>query len=202
MTAAERIREATYADVDRLVRCLTRAFDDDPLINWLVRQDDKRPHGFEVFFHTCLATVCLPSGQVLTTDDRTGCLLWFPPGTYDMGLARQVSLLPNIFRVTSLRGLKRMVSTMDALDKAHPKQEHAYMLFAGVEPECQRQGLGSALTRRALEQCDRAGWVAYLESTRATTIPHAERLGFRVTGVIDLGPGAPRLWSMWREPPA
>jgi hypothetical protein len=50
-----------------------------------------------------------------------------------------------------------------------------------------------------LEQCDRDGLGAYLESSAERNIDFYARHGFRVTDERRL-PRGPRLWPMWREP--
>ncbi len=50
-----------------------------------------------------------------------------------------------------------------------------------------------------LEECDRDGIPAYLESSRESNLAYYARFGFRVTGRLDL-PRGPRVWPMWRDP--
>ena len=193
-------RKATFDDVNHLIPHLARAFENDPVVNWFVRQDDKRADGFDALFRTCLCTLSLPHGEVLTTDDCLGGALWYPPGKSKIGLIRQLFLLPAMIRVASLRGLKRMVDVLDALDKGHPTERHYYLQFIGVDPDHQGKGLGTALMQPVLERCDREGCGAYLENTKEVNLAFYERRGFAVVGEIDLGQGAPPMWPMWRDP--
>jgi hypothetical protein len=124
-----RIRNATYADADLLVRSLACAFDDDPLVNWIVRQDKKRPQGFDTLFRTCLCALSLPHGEVLTTHDCVGGALWYPPGTGKITGGRQILLLPAMIRGAGFRGIGRLIHVMDTLDKVHPKARHYYLQF-------------------------------------------------------------------------
>jgi hypothetical protein len=50
-----------------------------------------------------------------------------------------------------------------------------------------------------LEECDRDGIGAYLESSKESNIDYYARFGFRVTGTIRL-PRGPLFWPMWRDP--
>jgi ribosomal protein S18 acetylase RimI-like enzyme len=196
----ERIRKATSADADRLVLSLVRAFDDDPLVNWILRQDGKRSQAFDLYFRTALCVITMPRGEVFVAGDCTGGVLWLPSDKAEIGLARQLSLLPDMVRAVRLRGVKRLMGVLDAMNQAHPHERHYYLQFIGVEPAHQRKGLGSALMQPMLARCDREGRGAYLENTREENIAFYEQLGFEVIGELDLGQEAPTVWRMWRDP--
>lgn len=196
----ESVRKATFADADRLVLSLVRAFDDDPLINWILRQDSKRSRAFDLYFRTALCGITMPRGDVFVTDDCAGGALWLPSDKAEIGLAQQLSLLPDMIRAVRLRGVKRLMGVLDAMNKAHPHERHYYLQFVGVEPTHQGKGLGSALMQPMLARCDREESGAYLENTQEENIAFYERLGFVVTGELDLDRGAPPVWRMWRDP--
>jgi GNAT superfamily N-acetyltransferase len=69
----------------------------------------------------------------------------------------------------------------------------------GTEPAAQGRGIGSELLRGTLEECDRTGTLAYLESSKEANIPFYERHGFRVDADFS-PPGGPKLWTMTRLP--
>ena len=196
----EKIRKATDADIDRLVVSLSRAFDDDPVINWFIRQDDKRSYGFEVLFRTCLRIMSLPLDEVFATDDCIGSALWYPPGKWKIGFIKQLSMLPDMIRVSSLRGLRRFVNVVESVEKVHPRKKHYYLQFVGVDPDHQGRGLGSALLKPVLQKCDREGCGAYLENSKEANLDFYKRHGFAVTDEINPDRGAPPLWLLWRDP--
>ena len=196
----EGVRKATHDDSDKLLHCLVRAFDDDPVANYLFRQDSGRNRGFRIFFRFCLCTLSLPRDEVYTTDACRGGALWFPPDALDTPLIQQLIFLPKMIRVAGFRGIGRALKIFEALDRAHPKERHYYLQILGVDPGHQGKGLGSALIRPVLERCDSEGYGAYLENSNEANLAFYERHGFAVTGGIDIGPGAPPVWSMWRDP--
>jgi hypothetical protein len=119
-----RIRNATYADADLLVRSLACAFEDDPVLNWIVRKDNNRPQGFDRLFRTCLCALSLPHGEVLTTGDCVGGALWYPPGKAKVGCMQQIGLMPAMICVAGFRGIKRLIHVMNTLDRLHPEARH------------------------------------------------------------------------------
>src|SRR5205809_572948 len=78
-------------------------------------------------------------------------------------------------------------------------EPHAYLFLLGARPRWQSRGLGSALLRTVLEQCDREGTPAYLEASSPDNRRLYLRHGFEVTGEIAL-PDGPSMWPMWRAP--
>jgi ribosomal protein S18 acetylase RimI-like enzyme len=57
----------------------------------------------------------------------------------------------------------------------------------------QGRGYGSALLRHALEQIDRDGQLAYLESTNPANVPLYQRHGFEVVGTIQVDDAPPMI---------
>ncbi len=48
--------------------------------------------------------------------------------------------------------------------------------------------------------CDRDGTPAYLESSKEQNVAFYARHGFVADGPVEVLPGAPPVWPMWREP--
>jgi ribosomal protein S18 acetylase RimI-like enzyme len=178
-----KIRKTFRTDTDRLAASLARAFDDDPVVNWIIRKDEKRTQGLELLFHTCISDLCLRHEKVLMTEDSTGGALWYPPGTSNVGYAKQLSLIPKMTQVVSWRGLLSLVSVMDKLERCHPKERY-YLQFIGVVPEQQGNGTGTALMKPILDICDREKCWAYLENSKETNLSFYGRFGFVVTRKI------------------
>ncbi len=196
----EGIRKATYDDALRLTPNLVRAFEGDPAANWIIRQDKKRADAFNIWFRLWLCKISLPHDEVYVADDCIGGALWHPPGTLDIGFVERFMLLPDIIRAISIRGIRRFVAFMTALEKVHPKEKHFYLQILGVNPDHQGKGVGSALLKPVLHICDREGCGAYLETSKEKNLVFYGRHGFVANNQVDPGPGAPLIWTMWRDP--
>jgi ribosomal protein S18 acetylase RimI-like enzyme len=195
-----KIRKASHADTGRLAVSLARAFDDDPVINWLARKDNKRAQGIECLFRSCIADLCLPHEHVFATEDLFGGALWYPPGTSEISLVRQLSLAKKIIPFAGWTGLLRLAMAQDNSHKKKPREKNYYLQFIGVDPKHRGRGTGAALIKPIMDICDNERCGAYLESSKETNIGFYRRFGFEVTGKIVLGKGAPPVWSMWRKP--
>jgi GNAT superfamily N-acetyltransferase len=194
------IRKASHKDTDRLATSLARSFDDDPVINWLIRKDKKRTQGMELLFQSCISDLCLRHKNVFMTEDYTGGALWYPPGTSNVGYAKQLTLIPKMIAAVGWTGLLRLALAMDKMEKDHPRERYYYLQFIGVVPENQGNGTGKALMKPILDVCDHKKCGAFLQSSKETNIPFYRSFGFVVTEKIFLGKGSPPLWLMWRNP--
>ncbi|GAA4190968.1 hypothetical protein GCM10023074_08430 [Microbispora amethystogenes] len=70
----------------------------------------------------------------------------------------------------------------------------------GTAPEFQGRGLGGAVLLPGLEEAERAGYPAFLETSSERNVAFYERHGFRVTADVRLPDNGPRTWCMRRDP--
>lgn len=128
-----------------------------------------------------------------------GAALWVPPGVaavHDDDAAE----LEARMGVLDPTALSRAAACTDAFAAVHPAEPAWYLNFLGVAPGQQGRGIGSALLRSVLAQCDVGGEAAYLEATSERNRALYERHGFRVLREIPLPDGGPTSYAMWREP--
>lgn len=188
---------AVEADAARLEVVMARAFDDDPVIGWLLPDASRRPARLRRFFGIELRHLALPRGCVWTTSDLSAAALVLPPGRWRVPLS------------TTLRegsafgaGLGRAARLGMAMEWRHAREvrgPHYYVRDVGVLPEMQGRGLGSALMAPTLELCDREGLPAYLEASSQRSAALYERLGFKHLAELSVL-GSPPLWLMLRPP--
>lgn len=191
-------RKATAGDVPKLAEALTKAFEDDPVFDWLIPSGAKnRMERFKKFFAYDLHHF-MKHDEIYTTDDLVGAAIWAPPGKWKQGGMDIVRGLPTFLSV--LRGrLPTVLQGLSLIEKRHAKEPHYYLAVLGTEPDYQGKGVGSATMGPILERCDLEGIGAYLESSKERNVPYYRRHGFEVTEEVTL-PKGPPLWLMWRDP--
>jgi GNAT superfamily N-acetyltransferase len=195
------IRVAEARDIPGLAEALSQAFDRDPVLSWVVRDDGRRPEALRRFFTYALRE-SVPHGEVTATDELDACAIWLPPGVWaePPGLLETLRMLPETLGWTGLGRLQRY-REMDAAEYTkRPREPHFYLAILGVRPDRQGKGLGSALLKHTLGRLDEGGMPAYLESSNAVNMPLYGRHGFKVIDEIRLRDGGPTMWCMWREP--
>ena len=57
------IRKITRADVEQATDVMARAFDDDPLMNYLAKQDEKRSERIRLLMRMALTKLTFPFGE-------------------------------------------------------------------------------------------------------------------------------------------
>ncbi len=194
------VRKATLGDLPALTAALARAFDDDPLVNWMAARDSRRARRVYDAMDLSLRDLSFRHGEVYTTDGIHGGALWAPPGEWKMGLLQQLLLTPKMTRITTWRRLPAVMGGINAVEKKHPPRPHFYLFVLGTDTEHQGKGVGTQLMAPVLDRCDREGIPAYLESSKERNVPLYERNGFKVTEVFQVPNGGPPLWLMWRDP--
>jgi GNAT superfamily N-acetyltransferase len=85
------------------------------------------------------------------------------------------------------------------MERKHLKAPHLYLEILAAHPLQQRRGAGRALVTRLIEDADRRGLPAYLETTKAENVPYYRSFGFEVMSDAPL-PRDARMWFMQREP--
>ena len=193
------VRKASISDLPALEKMLARAFDDDPMTNWICLQDRHRTERIITSMNLGLQ-LAIPFGEIYTTQDQTGAAGWFPPGKTGIGFREVLMLTSKGIRVT---GVKHGISVFIVgiiIQKRRPKTPHWYLNPLGTEPSLQGKGIGCALLQPILNRCDQDHLPAYLETQKERNVRFYEHRGFEVKERIKLPYGAPDCWCMLREP--
>ena len=106
---------------------------------------------------------------------------------------------PALLRVLGRRTMLALRG-LGQIEARHPREPHWYLAVLGTDPARQGEGIGSALLRPVLDDCDRLELPAYLETATERNVDFYARHGFKVVQEMRLPLGGPALWRMWREP--
>ncbi len=127
--------------------------------------------------------------------DYSGAALWLPPGVHP-----DEEAVERIVEQTTSESVRNdLVSVMIQRATYQPNEPHWYLSQIGVDPAHRGKGHGGALLAHGLQQCDRDGCVAYLESSNPRNVSLYERHGFKAIGKIQAGT-SPWIVAMLRTP--
>ncbi len=191
------VRKATPADVPALAGSLARAFDDDPIMEWLFPDPRRRPRWTERFFAVRLRQL-MRQEEVWASHEGSGAALWAQPERWKLTFGETLGLVGRIVAGVGRR-TPQSLRGLTLIEERHPSEPHWYLAVLGVDPDAQGGGLGSALLDPVLRSCDEDGVAAYLESSKERNIAFYARHGFRVTEEVTM-PNGPPVWLMWRDP--
>lgn len=187
------VRDATPADAPRVIATLSRAFDTDPVFEWVFPDPATRaqrvPKVFDLFF-----AGDAPPGMRLVTPDCAAATLWRAP---DM-LHEHGGGLGEAWRMWRVAGggILRFKRVGDAVEGHYPSTPFWYLHIAGCDPARQGEGLGRAVVQAGLDRI--GGAPVYLETAKQGNLGFYESLGFHVREEWSVPNGGPRFWSMLR----
>jgi GNAT superfamily N-acetyltransferase len=192
-------RRAEPPELPVLASMLARAFQADPVAAWACRPDALRPRVLERLFGMRLRDI-QPNGEIWTDDDLRSVAVWAAPGKWHTTTRQDLAYARTLLHPRLAIRTPMVVTGMLGAQKVHPAEPpHWYLAILGTDPSAQGHGLGSSMLAPLLEECDRDGVGAYLESSKEQNLDFYARHGFRVTSERRL-PRGPRLWPMWRDP--
>jgi GNAT superfamily N-acetyltransferase len=185
---------AGEADRDRAIATLELAFSSDPVMRWFWPD----PTVYKAFFGkfvTAMGGKAFSHGAAQWLEGGRAVALWLPPGV----ASDDDDVVEVMLQSVQAELLMDLSAFGDQVHEQHPAVDHWYLPITGVDPFFQGKGLGSTLLRHALAECDRVDLPAYLEASTPRSRVLYERLGFRVTEVIQVGT-SPTVFAMLREP--
>ncbi|CAA9556300.1 MAG: hypothetical protein AVDCRST_MAG49-2955 [uncultured Thermomicrobiales bacterium] len=181
---------------------LGRAFQDDPMMRYLVPDGARRRRVLPAFF-AGLAGYGLRYGRVDATADLAGVAVWLAPGNTAASPVRMLrsGMMTGCVRLGAdgMRRLLRLTGPMESTHHRVMTAPHWYLWLLAVEPERAGQGIGGALLGAGLDRADVAGVPCYLETHNERNLRFYRRQGFEVVDETDV-PGAIRFWALRREP--
>jgi len=193
------IRAAGAEDLPLLADVLARAFQDDPVFAWSIRDPADRRARLPAMFET-FAEVFLPHHETYLTEDRTSAALWAPAGVDPLQGAPGAWFAQRCGELLSPDAAAGCLAVGELFEQHRPAAPCTYLQLIGVVPEQQGNGRGSQLLRHVLARCDTAGTPAYLEASTTDNRRLDARHGFRTIGHITLPEDGPTVWPRWREP--
>jgi len=187
------IRAVAAADLDPVSRLLARAFDDDPVVNWVFR--DRRL--ILEMFRRQMRSLYLPKG--FGHMDGVAATLWTPPGAAaDPPMLSLAAFAARCVLSAGPSVIGRMLRASSAMSDGRPAEPHYYLFAVGVEPSRRGEGYGGRIIREGLSRADAERAPAYLENSKPRNTPLYERLGFIAADEIRFAPDAPPMLPMRR----
>lgn len=168
-----------------VVDILTKSFDDNKSVNYVVKQDEGRQERIRGLMDYSF-NVCNAFGDVWMSDDNQACALVL---YLDKKRSTLSAIIWDVKLALSVIGLNRVgqVLSREAKIKAfHPKEAFTYLWFIGVPPNLQNKGKGSQLLTEIIQESESKSRPIYLETSVDRNLPWYKKHGFEIFQSFDL----------------
>ncbi len=193
------IRRADTADLSRLTRTGMRAFANDPLMRWIVPNDDAYASGLGELLQRIMFVTWLGVGEIWSTDDGVALAAWSPPEPI---ISEELGIELGAIRDRFPDDMKERLARLRPVLREHrPQEPHWYLNILATHPDWQRQGLGMAVMQPIRQRCDADQLGQYLETATEEDIAYYSSRGFTITSRWTLD-GTVAMAGMWRAPGA
>lgn len=190
------------SQVDQGAVVLARAFQHDPLMNFLYPESTRTPDSPARFYQATIRMGLL-YGEVQTTRAMESLAVWVSPGNTDFSFGQMIrSGFVTAILYAGLRKLgrfMRMANYVEKVNKPILERPHWHLMMIGVEPSQQGKGLGGILLQPMLARADAEGLPCMLESGNERNLAFYKRHGFEVAAQDEIPNGGPPFWVMVRE---
>ena len=190
--------------VNAAANVLADAFNDDPVVVWLVPDEQRRSRDLP-WAMNLMTRYALKYGQIDTTvGSPEAVALWLPPDRPSISTLRIMRmgmwLAPLKLGFGAFGRYLKWANFSEHLHKRDMPPRHWYLPLIGVDPSRQGRGLGGRLMERALARADADRVACYLENTKERNLPFYEKHGFEVIVEEKVAEDGPTIWTMKREP--
>ncbi len=168
-----------------------RAFEEDPLITWMLPPDDFERRATLLF--DCMIRASLINESIYTTDDGVCTAVWAPPPEAWPFSEKQIGMMAEPFAEAAGERVDLALGVFIEMAEVHPSEPHWYLQCLGTHPDWQRRGVASAVLAPVLDDCDTDGLPSYLETQLESNVPFYRRHGFEVIGTKQLSNGGPNM---------
>lgn len=176
------------ADINQkslVVDILSKSFDDNKSVNYVVKQDSNRQARIRGLMDYSF-DICNAFGDVWMTDDDQACALVLYP---DKKRSTLNAILWDAKLALSVIGLTRVgqvLSRESMIKSFHPKEQFTYLWFIGVSPELQNKRKGSQLLEEIIHESEARGRPIYLETSVDRNLPWYKKHGFEIFQTLEL----------------
>ena len=170
----------------RVIEILTKSFEDNQSVNYIVKQDSKRAERIQALMDYSFE-VCFMFGEVYLSDDQKGCALVLYPDQKSFSIKSTLMDVQLLLNAIGLTRVGKAMSRESAIKSNYPKDPIYYLWFLGVINSDQNKGIGSQLLKEIIIDSQKQHKPIYLETSTIKNIPWYKKFGFSIYNELDFG---------------
>jgi hypothetical protein len=197
---AARIRSS---QVELLANVLTRAFYDDPGVEYILPDARTRRDVLSWFFTSVAIRTSRFCGEIYTTANVDGGALWICPGVeLTIGHAVRTEMLSLPFRLdrSSIARWIKVSGYLESIRRELADEPHWHLIALGTERSRTAKAIRGALMAPVLAEADWDLRSCYVETFHERDLPFYKQCGFQIAGAGRIPKGGPSFWSLIRPP--
>ncbi len=178
--------KASRQDRELIVDILSRAFDDNKSVNYVVTQDRQRARRIRRLMAYSF-DLCFRFGKVYLSADKKACALVLLPDQKRFTLSiLWLDLKLALFGIGP-GNLRKVMNRESQIKQARTDQAIYYLWFIGVTPAEQSKGAGTALLEAVLQDSLEMQRPVYLETSVPSNVAWYQRRGFEIYRELNVG---------------
>lgn len=195
-------RLLTASDIEQAAQVISQAFNNDPLISFMLPFRRTRVKTLYKFFRAY--------GEVNIKNNRgygfgeplQGVAYWKSPNQDNLSISVKsltlfLPLLFTLYPIGYFRA-KAILQKIDELHKKHADQPHYYLDNIGVIPNAQGKGVSSKLIRPILEMADSQKVITYTDTVTQSNVALYEHFGFQCVEQSPIANTGITVWALRR----
>lgn len=179
------MKKAEYTDKALIVDILTKSFETNQSVNYIVKQDENRIKRVSALMDYSFE-VCYAFGDVFLSDDKKACALVLYPDKKKTTVKSILLDLKLILSSVGIENIKKTLNRESRIKKIQPKEIMYYLWFIGVDPVYQNTGIGSVFLDELIEDSKLKRRPIYLETSTLKNLPWYQKFGFNIYHEADL----------------
>ena len=130
--------KAGIEDKNRVVDILSKSFDDNKSVNYIIQQDAKRKQRIRTLMAYSFE-ICYRFGDVFVSDNKKGCALLLAPDKKKTTISTILWDIKLALSAIGLSNIMRAVKREAAIKKVHP-DEKIYYLWLTIQSKAKESG--------------------------------------------------------------
>ena len=179
------MKKATAADRSLVINMLTKCFNGNLSVNYIIKQDQHRVERIRSLIEYSI-DVCSRFGEVVLSDDNKSCALILYPHLKRNTVKSILLDLKLILYAIGITGIVKTMKRETLVKNLQHKQPMLYIWFIGVDTLHQHQGIGSSLLAEIILKAESKNLPIYLETSTLENLPWYRRMGFEVYDQLKL----------------